>query len=322
MEKLKIVEVSSELGAGTPGASLGVGAIKTASLNKGSDFFRKYKKSVVPTINEWLFERVDTPHAKHIHEVRLMIERTSQEINATLGNGFFPIVLAGDHSTAAGTICGIKMANPEKRLGVVWIDAHADFHSPFTTPSGNMHGTPLAIASAIDNIECRINYPNEETIQEWEAIKKIGMDGPKIKPQDVVFIGVRDIEEPERCLMEKYNLLNIAVKEVREKGVEAVVERVFKKLEECDLIYVSFDVDSLDPDEISEGTGTPVPNGLFDTEAIELNRLLVQNPKVCTWEIVEVNPTLDEFNAMAETAFEILESTVQAIENRLSDFVS
>lgn len=318
MEKLKIVEVSSELGAGIPGASLGVGAIKTASLNKGSDFFRKYKKTVVPTINDWLFENVDTPHAKHIHEVRLMIERTSLEVKSTLEDGFFPIVLAGDHSTAAGTICGIKLANPDKRIGVIWVDAHADFHSPYTTPSGNMHGTPLAIAAAIDNLECQVNTPNEETIVEWEALKNIGLPGPKIHPEDVVFIGVRDTEEPERCLMEKHNLLNISVKDLREQGVEAVVEKVFRKLAKCDLIYVSFDVDSMDPDEISEGTGTPVPNGLFEKEAMELNRILIQNPKVCTWEIVEVNPTLDEYNAMAETAFDILESAVHALEGRLN----
>ena len=318
MEKLKIVEVSSELGAGIPGASLGVGAIKTASLNKGSDFFRKYKKTVVPTINEWLFENVDTPHAKHIHEVRLMIERTSEVVKNTLADGFFPIVLAGDHSTAAGTISGIKMAHPDKRIGVIWVDAHADFHSPYTTPSGNMHGTPLAIAAAIDNMECRVNSPNEETIQEWEAIKNIGTSGPKIDPQDVVFIGVRDTEEPERCLMEKYSILNISVNELRETGTDAVAEKVFRKLENCDLIYVSFDVDSMDPDEISEGTGTPVPHGLYKKEAMELNRILIQNPKVCTWEIVEVNPTLDEYNAMAVTAFDILESATEALESRLN----
>ena len=319
MEKLKIVEVSSELAAGTRGASLGVGAIKTASLNKGSDFFRKYKTTAVPTINEMLFEDVENPTAKHIHEVRIMLERTCEAVSDTMNKGFVPIVLAGDHSTAAGTICGIKNANPHKRIGVIWIDAHADFHTPYTSPSGNMHGFSLAIAAAIDNLECRVNDPRESTLQEWEEIKKIGVDGPKIVPEDVVFIGVRSTEEPEECLMENHGIRNFTVSEVREKGVKNIAEEALARLAHCDLIYVSFDVDSMDPEEISEGTGTPVPNGLYDDEAKELNRLLVQHPKVCAWEIVEVNPTLDEHNAMAETAFEIIESTVRAFESRTAD---
>lgn len=316
MEKLKIIEVSSELAAGTFGASLGVGAIKTASLNKGSNFFSKYPSKVVPTLNESLFTAVETPTAKHIHEVRLMLERTCEAVSASFSNGFLPIVLAGDHSTAAGTICGIKKAQPDKRIGVVWIDAHADFHTPYTSPSGNMHGFPLAMVAAIDNKECKINEPGDKTIQQWEGIKNIGLDGPKINPEDVVFMGVRDIEEPERYLMEKYNILNVSVADLRDKGVEAAVKKVFNRLEACDLIYVSFDVDSMDPEEISGGTGTPVPNGFLDSEVQELNRQLVRNPKVCAWEMVEVNPTLDEHNAMGETAFEILESTVQAMESR------
>ncbi|WP_017731773.1 arginase [Nafulsella turpanensis] len=319
MEKLKLVEVSSELAAGTRGASLGVGAIKTASLNKGSDFFRKYKTTAVPTINESLFLDIENPYAKHIHEVRIMLERTCETISDTINKGFVPVVLAGDHSTAAGTICGIKNANPDKRIGVIWIDAHADFHTPYTSPSGNMHGFSLAIAAAIDNLECRVNNPKESTLQEWEEIKKIGVDGPKIKPEDVVFIGVRSTEEPERCLMENHGIRNFTVSEVREKGVKAIAEEALSRLADCDLVYVSFDVDSMDPDAISEGTGTPVPNGLYEDEAKELNRLLVQHPKVCAWEIVEVNPTLDEHNAMAETAFEIIESTVKALENRSAE---
>lgn len=316
MEKIKLVEVSSELAAGTRGASLGVGAIKTASLNKGSDFFRNHKSTVVPTINETLFEDIENPHAKHIHGVRLMLERTCEAVSSTITNGFMPVVLAGDHSTAAGTICGIKSAHPDKRIGVIWIDAHADFHTPYTSPSGNMHGFSLAMAAAIDNMECRVNNPKESTLQEWEQIKKIGLDGPKIKPEDVVFIGVRSTEEPERCIMENHKVRNFTVEEFRQKGVNTIVSEALQHLSACDLIYVSFDVDSMDPEEISEGTGTPVPNGLLDSEALELNSLLVQSPKVCAWEIVEVNPTLDEHNSMAETAFEIIESTVKALENR------
>lgn len=317
MEKLKIVEVCSELAAGTRGASLGVGAIKTAALNNGSEFFRKYKTTVIPTDNESLFNfNIQSPHARYIHDVRVMLERTCEGISALLTGGFFPVVLAGDHSTASGTICGLKKAHPAKRIGVIWIDAHADFHTPFTSPTGNMHGFSLAMASAIDNLECRVNSPDKGTVQEWEKIKNIGLQGPKIRPEDVVFIGVRDAEEPERYLLKNYQIRNITVEEVHEKGVEAVAGEALQRLSDCDLIYISFDVDSMDPEKVSSGTGTPVPNGLYYKEALELNRLLVQHSKVAAWELAEVNPTLDKQNAMAEAAFNIIESTIKELEKR------
>jgi arginase len=224
----------------------------------------------------------------------------------------FPIVLAGDHSTAAGTIMGIKAANPEKRLGVVWIDAHADLHTPYTTPSGNMHGMPLAMVTQLDNKDCQINEPGSETISYWEKIKKIGGDFPKIQPKDIVFISVRDTEEPEDYLIHHYGIKNFSTAEVRELGIEKVAAQALEILAECDQIYISFDVDSLDS-SISVGTGTPVPNGLTVEEAINLNAELIKDKRVCCWEIVEVNPTLDTENTMAEIAFEVLEITAKSL---------
>ncbi|EMR04831.1 arginase [Cesiribacter andamanensis] len=311
MGKIKFIEVASELAAGTRGASLGIGALKTASLNKGSQFFKKYPCLAVPTINDTLFDDVVNPYAKRIPQVRQMLERTCQAVTDTLTEGYFPVVLGGDHSTAAGTMCGIKAALPAMRLGVIWIDAHADLHTPFTTPSGNMHGMPLAMVAGLDNLECAINDPRAETIAEWEAIKNIGLNGPKINPSDIVFISMRDREAPERALVERYGMRNFEVEELRSKGAARIVEESMQALQACDVIYVSFDVDSLDP-QISRGTGTPVPGGLTVEEALELNSLFVKQPKVQCWEMVEINPTLDTHNQMAEVAFEILQATVKA----------
>lgn len=309
MENLKILEVGSELAAGTRGASLGIGAIKTASLNRNSDFFRRFPTQEVPTINDTLFEDVQNPYAKHIVGVRKMLERTSDAVKAVASENIFPVILGGDHSTAAGTICGIKAANPDKRLGVIWIDAHGDLHSPFTSPSGNMHGMPLGMTANEDNLDCKVNDPKEQTLEEWARIKDIGVKGPKIKLEDIVFIGVRDTEAPEEYLMKKHGIRNIQVAEVREKGVEWAAEEALQRLAECDIIYISFDVDSMDP-SISWGTGTPVPGGLTLEEAIALNKRLVEEPRVRCWEIVEVNPTLDSENKMGDAAFQVLESTV------------
>jgi arginase len=197
-------------------------------------------------------------------------------------------------------------------LGVIWIDAHADLHTPFTTPSGNMHGMPLAMTSQTDNRECQINEPSEETLMFWERIKNIGGNFPKINLEDIVFISVRDTESPEDFLIEKHGIKNFKTKEVRELGIQEVAKQSLEILKDCDQIYISFDVDSLDS-SISVGTGTPVPDGLTVKEAIELNAELIKDKRVCCWEIVEVNPTLDTENTMAENAFEVLEVTTKSL---------
>ncbi|WP_338766204.1 arginase [Bernardetia sp. ABR2-2B] len=306
MDFIKLIEVRSELGAGTRGASLGVDALKTACLDKGSDYFIRFDIAEVETENDALFEPTPYEHAKYIDAVYKVERRTCDAVRDAIEDGYFPLILAGDHSTAAGSIAGIKLAYPNKRIGAIWIDAHADLHSPYTSPSGNIHGMPLAIATGEDNKQSRKNTPHDDTVKWWNKLKHVGGDGQNILPNDIVFVAVRDVEEEERFLMNKYGIRNFPTAEVRNKGVEQIVEEVLDKLKDCDLIYISFDVDSLDPN-ISEGTGTPVENGLSVEQAKQLNSLLISNDKVCAWEMVEVNPTLDRENAMAEEAFDILE---------------
>ncbi|SMD46184.1 arginase [Aquiflexum balticum DSM 16537] len=312
MRDIKLVEVRSEIAAGTRGASLGIDALKIASLDKTSDFFTKFEPVHVQDANNFLFRGNKFPNAKYIDGVYHVLKNVYSSIESLRLDKKFPIVLAGDHSTAAGTIMGIKAAQPEKRLGVIWIDAHADLHTPYTTPSGNMHGMPLAMCIQTDNLECQVNELSEETILFWEKIKKIGGDFPKIKPEDIVFISVRDTEEPEDFLIEKYKIKNFPTAEVRSKGIKKVAQETLAILKDCDQIYISFDVDSLDS-SISLGTGTPVPDGLTVEEALQLNEELIKDKRVCCWEIVEVNPTLDSENLMAENAFDILEATTKSL---------
>lgn len=315
MKELKIIEVKSEIGAGTRGASLGVEAIKIASLDMGSDFFKQHESVEVENVNELLFDGAKHAYAKFIDGVMIMEERVCLEVYETIWNENFPLVIAGDHCTAYGTIAGIKKADPKVRLGVIWIDAHADIHTPFTTPSGNMHGMALSMACGIDNLECKVNDPRGETLEYWEQIKNVGIPGPKVYPEDIVYIGVRDLEKPENYLINKYNINFIETEDIKKLGAAKVAQNALEMLAHCDMIYVSFDVDTLDS-RISTGTGTPVPNGLTVEEAKVLNAELARNTKVCAWEIVEVNPTLDTENRMAESAFEILEATAQSIINR------
>lgn len=305
MRNLKIIEVKSEIGAGTRGASMGVDAVKIAALDFGSRYFKQYKSVEVPNENHLLLESAGNPHAKRISGVLTMMERVSEEVARTLKNEEFPIILSGDHSSAAGTIAGIKVAHPKLKLGVIWIDAHADLHSPYTTPSGNIHGMPIAISLAEDNIESKVNKPDQETLNYWYQLKNVGGISPKISPKDLVYINVRDTEKQEDYLIKKFGVKNFTTAEIRRKGVEKVAIESLALLDHCDVIYVSFDVDCMDA-SISKGTGTPVPNGITEKEAGNLVARLMQSSKVCCFEMVEINPTLDKENLMAENAFEIL----------------
>lgn len=313
---VQILEVRSEVGAGTRGASVGIDAIKVASLKYKSDYFATHPCMNIPNENNMLFWDSPHPFAKYIDGVLKVYTYVSSEVaNQLVERQHFPIILAGDHSTAGATIAGIRRAYPHSRLGVVWIDAHADLHTPYTTPSGNIHGMPLAVSLAVDNLDkCRNEIPTNIR-HYWERLKNMGGICPKIYPQDLVFIAVRDTEEEEDYLIQQLNIRTTRVAEVREKGATRVVEETLAYLGDCDLIYVSFDVDNMDCDLVSKGTGTPVPDGLTAQEASDILSGLVADPRTCCFEITEVNPLLDnKCNTMAETTFLALERATKVVE--------
>lgn len=311
-KKIKFIEVKSEIGAGTRGASMGVDAIKIAALDYGSSLFKKHPSVVVPVQNELLFEPQGSPYAKRLRGILDIYEKLSSTVADVLKAREFPLVLAGDHSTAGGTIAGIKAAYPKSRLGVIWIDAHADLHSPYTTPTGNVHGMPLAATLNEDNISNRMNKPDKETVELWNKLKKLGGTAPKINYSDLVYIAVRDVEPEETYLIKKNKVKMFTTNDVKRHGVEKIARDALAYLNSCQLIYISFDVDSMDS-SISKGTGTPVRNGITEKEAGSLCVRLIQNEKVCCFEIAEVNPTLDKENLMAENTFEILQRVVSQI---------
>ena len=171
---------------------------------------------------------------------------------------------------------------------------------------------PLATAIAEDNVDMKVHDLDEKTQKAWEQLKNIGKISPKVLPEDIVFISLRDFEKEEKFLIDKYDIKVITTSEVRRKGPENVVRSVLRYLSDCTDIYVSFDVDCLDS-SISKGTGTPVGNGLREREAEDLVSKFMQNRKVCCFEITEVNPTLDKENLMAEIAFNILQRSVNVL---------
>jgi len=315
MDKIKVIKNRSDIGAGTRGSDMGIDAIEIAAINIKSDFFSRYEYVDVETENEAVYNKQKTPFAKRIGKVLTVCTRLSDAVRSSLLANEFPLVLSGDHSSALGTISGIKTAFPDKRLGVVWIDAHADIHSPHTSPSGNIHGMPLAAALADDNMDRKINDIVPETHENWEGMKNIGGISPKVLHSDVVYFGVRDTEEPEEYTIAKNGIKNYRVDEVRYRGMETCMTETLEKLKDCDLIYISFDVDSMDCDLISKGTGTPVSKGFDEEEIKKIINSIIASGKVACVEVVEVNPCLDnKGNVMAETAFDVLQDFTKTIE--------
>ncbi len=316
MKTIKLIKNRSDLGAGTRGSDMGIDAIEIAAINKNDDYFNCYPFEDIDTENETIYNKENNSFAKRIGSVLEVCSRLSASITKALLSNKFPIVLSGDHSSALGSISGIKAAFPEKILGVVWIDAHADIHSPYTSPTGNIHGMPLAAALNDDNLDFKINNVIEQTEVYWNQMKNIGVEGSKVSHENIIYFGVRDTEEQEEEIIKNHNIKNYTVSEMRYRGFDICLNESIEKLSNCDVIYISFDVDSMDCDLISKGTGTPVSKGFDELEVIEIIKAFINTKKVACFEVVEINPTLDnKGNKMAETAFDVLRATTSALIN-------
>ena len=317
MSKIQLFENNSEIGAGTRGASLGIDALKIAAYNSNSNFFKKFDSKIIPTKNNTLDQEVKFPKAKRIDSIIEVCSSVSFHVSGALKKHQFPFLLSSDHSNAIGTIAGIKAANPSLRLGVIWIDAHADLHSPYTTPTGNVHGMSLMASLNQDNSARRVHELDHLTNQQWEKLKKIDNIYPKIHPDDIAILGLRSTEDPEDYFIIDNKINKISVEYVRRNNPETVAKEVLSYLSGCDLLYISFDVDSLDCDLVSYGTGTPVPNGFTENEAAGLINNLLIDKRTCCFEMVEINPCLDnKQNKMAETALRVIEHASSIIEKR------
>ncbi len=302
-----ILENPSELGAGTRGAGIGPMAVRLEDNQNGNDIYGKYPLVTLATRNDILCKETDSPTAKYIEFIERQNLLLIDEIQKQLSNNKFPLVISGDHSNALGSIAAIKDLYPSKRLGVIWIDAHADLHTPYTTPSGNVHGMPLG-ASLGEGYESQsINVPTQDVLEAWHRLTHLGKNSihPKVSPADLVLIAIRDLEEPEWRDIDDNRIKNYVPARLLNKTMNEVALETLDYLEECDLIYVSFDVDSMDP-SVSKGTGTSVPNGLTLDQAKTLLSAFYQSEKLIALEITEINPLIDENNKMARAALDIM----------------
>lgn len=306
--------VYSDIGAGKHGTTKGVEQLTTHCQTQHNapiiSIVNTAKNSDLPTYN--------TPvPAKYIDQLTPFFRDTlvpilTQELLICQANHKLPIIISGDHSNAMGNVASFINANQNKKVGVVWIDAHADLHSVYTTPSGNMHGMPVATVIGEDNTECQVGEVSQETIAYWNALKNLARD---LAPTDIHFLGVRDTEQPEEYLIEKYGIFCHSTVEHRRLGFEKVLDALTQKLANYDLIYVSFDIDSLDK-SLVPATGTPVDNGYTVSEMTLIFNKILSLSNVGLFELTEFNPSLDHAHPTYNNVMQLLDKAVGILKDK------
>ena len=228
---------------------------------------------------------------KQLAAVKSVCEEVCHKATDIVEEGLFPVFLGGDHAIAIGTISGVARSSSGLRTGVIWVDAHADFNTPATSPSGNIHGMPLATLTGR-------GHPD---------LVGIGGQGASVRTDDVVVIGLRSVDVEEKRLLRDAGVKVYTMKDIDAYGAGRVVRNAIKSLAHVDRVHLSLDLDALDP-EVAPGVGTPVRGGLTYREAHLLMELLNEAGLVSSLDVVEVNPILDIKNGTATLAVELVES--------------
>jgi arginase len=289
MAHIPILGVPMDLGAGRRGVDMGPSAIRLAKL---ADTLRSLGHTIddLGNIEVAVAESVDDvsglPYANVIADA---CHKTYEKLK-TIPTDAFPIVLGGDHSIAMGSVAGVAKAADE-RIGLVWIDAHTDINTPKTSPTGNIHGMPIAHL---------LGYGDKRLLNIWGG-------GAVVRPEDIVFIGIRSVDDDERTILKELGIRVYTMKDIDKRGLGEIVEQTIMQLHHTKRVHVSFDADVLDP-AVAPGVGTPVPGGLSYREAHLLMELLADAKIVTSLDLVEVNPILDIQNKTAQIMVEMTAS--------------
>jgi arginase len=276
---LRLIGAPLDLGQTLRGVDMGAGALRCAGL---SPSLQRLGYTVIDAGNVAMPVRDALPSGDRGHILAAMVQANRAIARAgeeAVRKGQTPVFLGGDHSVSIGSITGVTRVEP---CGVIWIDAHADFNTPATSLSGNIHGMALAVLTG--------GGPRE--------LVDLGRKGPKVDPADVVLVGVRDLDAGERVRLKKSGITVYTMREVDESGINDVMKKAQSVLSRHRRIHVSLDMDAMDP-SVAPGVGTPVPGGLSYREAHLIMELLADTGRVASLDIVEINPILDERNQTA-----------------------
>lgn len=293
--RVTLIGVPLDLGAGRRGVDMGPSAFRVADVDERI-------RELGLEVEDWGDLPVKIPETqgpgdprlKYLHEITEVVGRLRDGVGRALDEGRTPVVLGGDHSVAMGSIAGLArhFHRRKEKLGLVWIDAHADANTSETSPSGNIHGMPLAVALGLGT----------------PSLVNLAGFSPMVDGARASLIGIRDVDAEERQNVKASGIGAFTMRDVDERGMRTVMEQAIKRATAGTAgIHVSFDLDGMDPD-LAPGVGTPVPGGLSYREAHLAMEMLADTGKVVSAEFVEVNPVLDQRNGTADLGVELLMS--------------
>jgi arginase len=294
-KKIRLIGVPLDLGQSRRGVDMGPSAVRVAGLEARLEALGHIVEdggNVSVAIAEQ--KKVGDPHAKYLKEITATCTKSADLVLKALETGHVPFVLGGDHSVAAGTVAGVAefYRRKEQKIGLIWIDAHSDINTPDSSPSGNVHGMPLAAIMGLGPPE----------------LGNIYNFSPKVHPENCVLVGVRDIDAIEKENIRKAGIEVFTMRDIDERGMRVVIEEALRIAGRDTVGYhVSLDMDWIDPED-APGVGTPVRGGATYREAHLAMEIIADHGRMLSFEIVEVNPVIDEHNRTAILAVELAAS--------------
>ncbi|MCA1812881.1 MAG: arginase [Halobacteriales archaeon] len=288
---IDLIGCPMDLGQTRRGVDMGPSALRAAQLEKRIEALGHNVHDLgdidVPEVET---RKLRNPQLRYLDEVVRACEAIAKKVEKSARAGHFPLIVGGDHSIVMGTVGGLTKARGPQ--GIIYVDAHGDFNTTDTTPSGNIHGMGLSAIVGLGN----------------KKLVNIGGIGPKIRPENVALIGVRELDPGEKELIKKSEIYVATMRDIDEKGIGRVMRDAIERAKDGTKgVHITFDVDVLDPRE-APGTGTPVPGGLSFRESHLALELLAERNIATSFEIVEVNPLLDTGNKTAELSVGLIES--------------
>jgi arginase len=292
-EKIRIIGVPMDLGASRRGVDMGPSALRVAGLQAR---LRQLGRQVEDSGNVPVPQPEEQPYgekrARYLDEIAEACKGLAEAVKKSMDEDIFPLVLGGDHSIAVGTVAGAAAHydKDSKRIGVIWLDAHGDMNTPDSSPSGNVHGMPLASIMGFG--------PPELT-----GLAKIK---PMVEPRNVVLVGIRDLDAKERKLMKETGVHAFTMRDIDERGMREVMADALRFAgDDTAGIAVSLDMDFVDPSD-APGVGTPVRGGVTYREAHLALEMVADSRQMCSFELVEVNPVIDVHNTTATLGVELV----------------
>jgi arginase len=297
MRRICIIGAPLDMGSDRRGVDMGPSALRVANLNKKLSALGFAVEDMGNVLVEQAESALQGPvNAKYLPHIADTCERLGKVVENAMDEGQIPLVLGGDHSIAVGTVSGIArhLRKTSQKAGVIWVDAHTDMNTPETSPSGNVHGMPLA---------CLIGTGPDELVNLFGF-------APKVDPSNVVLLGIRDVDQTERDLVRRSGVTCFTMREIDERGMRTVMSEALEIANRgTSGFHLSLDLDAVDPG-YAPGVGTPVSGGMTYREAHLAMEMAADDGRMIAMEVVEVNPVIDEVNRTANLAVELILSAM------------